>query len=205
MSQYLYVVKRSYTDLKTPAEISYKVSLPATFTDLKAAKAAARRILVEEGYEPSFFSVYEVKKEGDETWGHGDGVIVYAEGEGHEVFKVEIETVPNTCHLEGDENGHVNRPLHHILQTTIHYIEDSSGSKRDSNIEGTYTEKDSARAEALEILLDEDVAKDDFVEYNVYADEEAEKPFGEEVLVHAVKDTGENFLISVVSDNVDKI
>jgi len=188
------VVKRTFTDLKNPAGVSFNVTLPATFTDLKAAKEAARTTLLQEGYEQDFFPVYEVNS-GNEDWTHGDGMIVYAEGPSHEIFSVEIEVVPTSGSFKTDETGRVRDPLYHVLQTMVHYDQDRSGSKRNSVIEGTYMLQEQAQMRALRVLLDSSVKKEDFVEYDEYLD--GKGAFGDYVVVHAVKDNGENILVSV--------
>jgi hypothetical protein len=193
----IYLVKRTYTDLKNPSEIAYRVAIPSTFTDLKAAKTAALATLIDEGYERGFFPVYEVNNRDAAQWTHGDGVMVYAEGPDHEIFTVEIETRPNDAHFEADDTGRVRRPLHHVLQTTVDYNDDRSGSKRESMVEGTHMMRSLAESQALRVLLDADVRKEDFVEFDEYT--EGERPFGEDVIVHAVKDGGENILVSVVT------
>jgi hypothetical protein len=195
-SENLYVIKRTFTDPKTPDS---KIALPATFTDLKAAKAEAKTILTKEGYETEFFPVYDVN-DGHSQWKHGDGVIVYAEGPESEIIKVEIVTVGNVNGLKADGTGRVQSPLHYVLQTIIHYDEDRSGSKRDSLVEGVYKRKEEAVAYSLKVLLDEDVTKEDFAEYDEYSDS-SDQPFGSDVMVHAVKSNGENILVSVVSDS----
>ncbi|KAH8651287.1 hypothetical protein BX600DRAFT_101110 [Xylariales sp. PMI_506] len=196
-SEYLYVVKRTFTDPKAPIETSFNVALPATFTSLEAAKAEAEAVSLKDGYEPSLFAVYEVKDKQHE-WKHGDGTIVYGEGLSGEVFKVEIDTVSNTARIEGDGAQRINRPLYHVLQTTVHYNEDRSGSLRDSAVESTHTVRRLAEAKALVILLDQDVTKEDFVEYDEFSDG-TESPFGPDVVVHAVMEGGENILVSVIA------
>jgi hypothetical protein len=193
----IYLIKRTYTDLKNPSEIAYKVAIPSTFADLKAAKAAALATLIDEGYEPGFFPVYEVNHGDAAQWTHGDGMMVYAEGPDHEIFTVEIGTRPNDAHFEADETGRIRRPLHHVIQTIVDYSDDRSGSKRKSMVEGTHIARSLAESQALRVLLDANVRKEDFVEYDEFI--EGERPFGEDVIVHAVKDGGENILVSVVS------
>ena len=195
-SDVLYLVKRTFVNPKDPIETRFNVDLPAAFTDLKAAKEKAKRVLIDEGYEKDFFPLYVIN-DGSSDWKHGDGVIIYAEGPSRELFKVEIETVPNREELEPDETGRIGRPLHHILQTMIHYDEDRSGSRRDSVVEGTYIDRNAARNRALEVLLDGNT-KEDFAEYDEYSNEE-DSPFGPDVVVHAIKDNGENILVSIVS------
>jgi len=194
----LYVVKRTFVDPKNPAEPTFNVALPATFTDLKAAKNEARATLIKEGYDPDFFSEYDVNDNSKE-WKHGDGVVVYAQGPADELFKVEINTVPKSFEPQADSTGRVQTPLYHVLQTIIEYDSDRSGSQRYSIVEGTYTSSEIAQEEGLRVLLDGNVTKEDFVEYNEYLDG-AEGPFGADVIIHAVKEGGQNVLVSVISN-----
>lgn len=194
----LYVVKKTFVDPKNPAETSFIITLPATFTDLAAAKKEARALLIKEGFETDFFSQYDVNG-GSTEWKHGDGVIVYARGPSEELLYVEVNTVPDYIGLQSNSNGRVRAPLYHVLQTIVDYNNDRSGSQRTSIIEGTHTRLELARKQALRVLLDANVKKEDFVEYNEYLD--AESPFGEDVVVHAVKGGGQNVLVAVISDH----
>jgi len=179
-------------------EVSYDVTLPATFTNLHEAKEKAKAILLEEGYEQDFFSVYQVNNDKQE-WTHGDGMMVYAQGPSNELFKVEIDTVPNSAGFEPDDDGRVRRPLHHVMETIIRYLDDRSGSERDTVVESVHSLQNEAKSQALKVLLDSNVKKEDFEEYDEYTDEQ-DGPFGPEVIVHAVNDNGENLLVSVISD-----
>ncbi|KAF1839283.1 hypothetical protein BDW02DRAFT_575741 [Decorospora gaudefroyi] len=195
----LYIVKRTLLDPKNPAQPLYNTVLPATYTDLKAAKEHAKTALQKEGYEPEFFPVYR-EKGTTEDWEHGDGVVIYAEGPSEEVLKVEIDTVPNLAGVKADSTGRVTAPLHHVLQTVIEYNNDRSGSRRYSIVEGTYTSAQLARDRALQVLLDGGMKKEEFIEYDEYVDG-TEGPFGPDVIVHAVYDGGMNVLVSVISSN----
>jgi hypothetical protein len=48
----------------------------------------------------------------------------------------------------------------------IEYNNDRSGSERYSIVEGTYTTRERGHDQALRVLLDTDMAKGDFVEYD---------------------------------------
>ncbi|KAB5514884.1 hypothetical protein GE09DRAFT_980439 [Coniochaeta sp. 2T2.1] len=196
----LYIVKRTTVDPNSPAEPAFNTAIPAVFTNLVPAKVEARATLFNEGYERDDFTIYDVNT-GQETWCHGDGVIVYAEALSGQVFKVEVETITNTSRLEPDDDARIRRPLHHVLQTIVHYNEDRSGSIRDSIIEGTYVSRDAAEAHAFRVLLDNRTNKDDFIQYNEYP-QVSDRPFGADILVHAVKEGGENILVSVISSYV---
>ena len=106
----LFVVKRTILDPKDPKGLSFNIALPATFTDLQAAKVEAKALLSKEGYDTDFFTPYEVKSNPSE-WKHGDGVIVFAKAPSGEVFKVEIDTVQNSSGLQSDASGKVQQPL----------------------------------------------------------------------------------------------
>lgn len=194
----LYIVKRTVSKPTTPTEPTVDIALPATFTNLQAAKNEARTLLAKEGYEKESFTTYDVN-DGSKEWKHGDGVIVFAKGGAEEVIKVEIDTVPDTLGLQADSTGRVKAPLYHVLQTVIEYNNDRSGCERYSIVQGTHTNPELARKEALRVLLDDDVTEKDFAEYDEYVDD-AERPYGDDVVVHAVKEGGQNVLVSVISD-----
>ncbi|KAF1965382.1 hypothetical protein BU23DRAFT_561119 [Bimuria novae-zelandiae CBS 107.79] len=195
----LFVVKRTILDPKHPTGLSFNITLPATFTDLQAAKAEAKALLSKEGYDTDFFTPYKAKSDPSD-WKYGDGVIVFAKAPSGEVFKVEIDTVQNSAGLQSDASGKVQQPLYHVLQTLIEYNDDRSGSERYTIVEGTYTDRRHASDQALRVLLDTDMKREDFVEYDEYTDG-TEGPFGPDVIVHAVKEGGENVLVSVVADH----
>jgi hypothetical protein len=194
----LYVVKRTFLNTNNPGQLEVDVALPATFTNLNAAKSEARNILAWEGYETGFFPLYDVN-DGTKAWKHGDGVMVYAEGPSGERLKVEIDTVPNALGRQGESTERVQTPLYHVLQTVIDYDVDRSGAQRFSFVQGSFTSVEQAREYALSVLLDADMSKEDFVEYDEYSDS-TEGLFGPDVVVHAVKEGGQNVLVSVVSE-----
>lgn len=193
----IYVVKRTYVDLKDPAEPAFHVALPATFSDLSSAKTFAKQVLRSEGYDTEFFRVYDVN-DGTSAWKHDNGIIVFGEGPNGEEFQVAIDTVYNATQLDSEvKGGRVPKPLWHVLQTKIDYDNDRSGAKRESVVEATYASKEAAMSTAYRVLIDGDVSKKSFVEYDEYKGP-GEGPFGAEVLVHAVEEGGQNLLVSVV-------
>ncbi|CAN9242449.1 unnamed protein product [Alternaria sp. RS040] len=197
-SENLYIVKRSKFDARNPTQPVYDIALPATFTNLNDAKQYAKRVLPKEGYDIKFFPVYDVK-DLSLHWAHEDGVMVYAEGPSGEVFRVEIDTVPNTAALRSTSStSQVAELLYHVVQTLVDYNNDRSGSQRYSIVEGTYTSFKAARDRALQVLLDGGVKKEDFVEYDEYLDTTGGL-FGPDVVVRAVHDGGLNVLVSVIS------
>jgi hypothetical protein len=207
----LYIVKRTYTDNKDPNSNQFKVAIKGTYTDLRAAKAAAKHVLVDEGYAPDNFSSYDVNDGSLRPWPHGDGVMVLAvteseTGTAAERFVVELETVPNAMSAEapppGSEGGGCRVPgkLFHVLQTDVDYNADRSGDARSTHVEGSFRARGQARDCALAALLDGGALRpSNFAEYDVY-DDGTESPFGADVLVHAANENGQNFLVSVVEE-----
>jgi hypothetical protein len=84
-----------------------------------------------------------------------------------------------------------------VLQTTIDYNNDRIGGLQNTEVEGTYPIRKDAYAAAHTTLLDDEVTKDSFAEYDEKEQFDGEWPYGDEVLVHAVGETGENFYVSV--------
>jgi len=194
----LYHIKVTSINLKKdPAGSAQDVSIRGTFTSLDSAKKASLSTLQNMGYEMDFFPTYDVRSKYSGDWPHGDGVQVYAAVPESDILKVEIQTTPNKLGFTGDENGEIAEELWFVLQTTIYYNLDASGAKRDSLIEGTYGTAEQANQTALTVLLDPDVSKKDFAEYDEFTGQ-TDWPYGETVVVHAVGQTGENFLVGVV-------
>jgi hypothetical protein len=174
-------------------------------------KAAAKHTLLDEGYSRDNFTQYDVNDGGvgsmttttlQSPWPHGDGVMVYAVGASGERFWVELETVPNPLGATATNapDCRVREKLFHVLQTDVDYNADRSGDARATHVEGSFRAREQARECALTALLDGgDVQKSDFAEYNVYGDG-VESLFGPDVLVHAVNENGQNFLVSVVEE-----
>ncbi|KAK4071785.1 hypothetical protein Purlil1_13333 [Purpureocillium lilacinum] len=169
----------------------------------------------------------EAGEEGAAQWPHDEGVLVYARAVSGEEFLVSIETTPNNESLclstqrpwsastgntgtSGDkieDEGALRFPdgarfLHYVLQTTIDYNVDRSGSVQTANIEGAYVHRADAWTAAHRCLLageEDEVARSRFAEYDSRGDAGfiSEWPFDEDVAVHAVAETGQNFIIAV--------
>lgn len=167
-----------------------------TYTDLNSAKAAASHALLDQGYEEAWFTNFDVKTR-QQDWAHGDGTIVYARAPAGEVFTVTIQTAPNSFAFAGDAENKVTGELYHVLQTTIHYDKDRSGAVQDAEILGSFETYPAAKQMALTCLLDEDVTKESFAEYDENVGQD-DWPFDSDVMVHAVGETGENVVIAVV-------
>ena len=84
-----------------------------------------------------------------------------------------------------------------VLQTIIDYNTDRVGGHQDTEIEGTYTTRKAAFEAAHTALLNEETTKESFAEYDEKEDFQGEWPYGDEVLVRAVGETGENFYVAV--------
>lgn len=83
------------------------------------------------------------------------------------------------------------------MQTTINYNNDRIGGIQNTEVEGTYLTRKEAFTAAHTALLDDEVKKESFAEYDEKEDFKGEWPYGDECFVHAVGETGENFLVFV--------
>jgi len=175
----------------------------ATYGTLNAAKQFALGAISTLGYARDDFDTYEERPKNAEQWQHGDGVLVYAKAPAGHEFIVGLDTKPNTGDLRATTEGSLMLPdgadhLHYILQTMVDYNTDR---KANTEIEGAYTRRNDAIEAAKRCLLDEDQTEADFEQFDTRESlnlkTEADWPFGENVLVHAIKPTGENYFVSV--------
>lgn len=171
-----------------------------THSDLDAAKAFTVTALQSLHYEPGDFATYEVHKP-QQPWTHGDGVLVFAKAFAGQEFLVGLDTKPNSEGLPAGPDGGVVLPrgedhLHYVLQTKVDYHQDRSGAYQTTEIEGCYAKRADAVASAAKCLEDD---KANFAQYDERRslDTAEDWPFGEDVLVHAVAQTGENYTIAV--------
>ncbi|KAK3317352.1 hypothetical protein B0T19DRAFT_290281 [Cercophora scortea] len=175
-----------------------------THTSLAAAKAFTLHALQDLKYEPEDFAVFATRATTPaEDWKYGDGVLVYAEAPAGQIFLVGIDTKPNT---ESLPNGPDSTPLlprdythlHYVLQNKTDYNQDKSGAYQSSEIEGCYVYRADAVNAALALLAPD---KAEFAQYDertsVHDDPESDWPYGEDVFVHAVAETGENYTVAV--------
>jgi len=197
-SEALFHIKRILINLKKdPTGAVQEVDIKGTYTNLSAAKTAAKQTLSDEGYDNEFFSTYELKGNYEgEMWKHGDECQVYAVAPESGIFKVDIETAENKLGFVGGPDGKVNKELYYVLQTTIHYNLDRSGAKQDTTIEDTLDTADQAKQVALKVLLDDDITKENFEIYETKGQEGWE--FDEDTMVHAVGKGGENYFVQVI-------
>ena len=86
-----------------------------------------------------------------------------------------------------------------VLQTRVDYNKDRAGKAQDTEIIGTYPTRAAAFAAARKALLDDDISKDWYAKYEDRIDDMdlSEWPYGEEVIVHALTEHGENFIVAV--------
>ncbi|KAK4034950.1 hypothetical protein C8A01DRAFT_18318 [Parachaetomium inaequale] len=179
-----------------------EVHVLGTHTTLPAAKTFALAALEMLGYQPDDFGEYATRADtAPEEWTHGDGVMVYAKApRGHE-FLVGLDTKPNTESLPAGSKDTLQLPeghdcLHYVLQNRTDYNQDKSGAFQTTEILGCYARRENALAAAKETLRE---GRDEYAQYDERddAESEAEWPFGEEVVVHAVAQTGENYTVAV--------
>jgi len=198
-AEFLYHVKRTITDYADDASgATRSTDILGTFTDLAVAKVAAHGALASEGYLKDDFELYEDNADFEpEAWKHGDGVIVFAKAPRGQEFDVRLDTKPNVLKLKGNAAGEVEGHLHYVLQTTINYNNDRIGGIQTTEVEGTYPTRKAALEAAKTALLDDEITKESFAEYDEKEEFDGEWPYGDNCLVHAVQETGENFEIFV--------
>ncbi|MBE3048134.1 hypothetical protein IMZ48_37640 [Candidatus Bathyarchaeota archaeon] len=179
-----------------------------THTTLPAAMAFAKNSLASLGYDKSDFATYEEAPTGgtplpdgteQKDWTHGDGYIVWAKAAAGQVFEINIDAKPNYAGYPAGKNSTPVLPdgmdhLHYVLQTHIDYNKDRSGAAQETGVEGAYAKRSDAMIAAKGLLL-----KREFDEYDEREEGDAKGAweFGEDVVVHAVKGSGENYDVSV--------
>jgi len=112
--EFLYHIKRTITDFhEDKSGATRTTDILGTFTDLKAAKAAAYSALASEGYIKDDFELYEENTSNPEAWKHGDGVLAFAKAPAGQEFDVRLDTKPNVLKLKGNASGEVDGFLHY--------------------------------------------------------------------------------------------
>lgn len=174
-----------------------------THTSLAAAKAFSLKALQDLNYEPEDFAEYVTRATfpADKDWPYGDGIMVYAKAPAGQELLVGIDTKSNT---ESLPSGPDNKPLlprdythlHYVMQNKTDYNQDKSGAFQSTEIEGCYVHRGDAINAAKNLLAAD---KAEFAQYDERDDigEEGQWPFGEDVIVHAVAETGENYTVAV--------
>ncbi|KAL2821159.1 hypothetical protein BJX63DRAFT_379519 [Aspergillus granulosus] len=185
-------------------QISEKISIIGTYTSLAAAKVAAHNGLHEAGYERSLFIEYETDVEFFEAENipERSGLVVFARSPDGTTFRVRIKATPNipqVTTLGDDEKIPVS--LFYVIETVIQLDKANRRiSLKDSDVQGVFTTYQDARAHAEKALIDEDdgVTEESFLEYVVAPPGEMDCGCGENVIVHAIGDYGENYYISII-------
>lgn len=109
----LYHVKRTIIDLAQDKSGATQITdVLSTFTDLAAAKAAARSALLSSGYLRDDFEQYH-ENDGNKEWKHGDGVMVFAKAPAGQEFKVGVDTTHNDFHFKGNSSHEVEDHPHY--------------------------------------------------------------------------------------------
>ncbi|AEO68558.1 uncharacterized protein THITE_2118115 [Thermothielavioides terrestris NRRL 8126] len=182
---------------------THDVHVLGTHTSLPAAKRFALRALEQLGYQPDDFEEYVTRADTPpEDWTHGDGVMVYAKAPRGQEFLVGLDTKPNTESLPAGEHDTLALPngrehLHYVLQNRTDYNQVArSGAFQTCEIQGCYADRDQAVAAAKATLRDD---REEYAQYDDRDDVESEGgwPFGDDVMVHAVAQTGENYTVAV--------
>lgn len=175
------------------------VRICGTYDSLPAAKGFAHRCLFDAGYEQEWFTTFETQHEGI-LIDHKQNEIVRAIGPGGEEFIVNISTIPNVFELKSNDAGRVETPLYHVVQTIVHYRADESGQTRETTIQGSFKTFEEARKVALSTLLwwEDGISRNTYAQYDEAGPGELDCGYGENVLVHAIGQNGENFVVSVL-------
>lgn len=180
-----------------------QVYVLSSHSTIEAAKKSAVEAIPKLGFDKDEFEVYQEQIHATENWEHGGGVVVYAKTPAGQDFLVGTDTKANAESLEVNADGTLALPhgidhLHYVLQTTIDY---KGRPAVFTEIQGAYTKRSDALEAAKKCLLSDDVTVADYAQYDQrdLLKPPEDWPFGEDVLVHAVANTGENFLISLTT------
>lgn len=174
-----------------------------THTNLDTAKQFANKALQTLGYVPSDFAEYEVRSASHPAvWKHGDGTAVYAKShDGGTEFVIGLATTANNLQLAAGPDDVPTLPkgvdhLQYVIQTKIDYNRDRSGAVQATDVEAVFLHRADALAAAKACLVAEGT---EYAQYDVRDSAEmgGEWPFGEDVVVHAVANTGENFTVAI--------
>ncbi|KAH8702549.1 hypothetical protein BGW36DRAFT_356664 [Talaromyces proteolyticus] len=187
---------------KDPNGKYQKLRIPGTYISLASAKSAAHQCLFDAGYEREWFETYETSQANGNN--EDDGQVVHAVATDGSTYRVRILTTPSIIGkpVSTHEDGRITTDLYFVIQAKTKLEEE--GNSRDINIEGIFTSYGDAREYALRVLLDagNGLDKESFAQYEETGPGQADCGYGDNVLVHAVGNNGENFLISVVKGQV---
>ncbi|KAG7414775.1 hypothetical protein DER46DRAFT_576428 [Fusarium sp. MPI-SDFR-AT-0072] len=197
-SELLYHVILTVIDFHLdPSGAKRSTYILGTRATLEAAKDSAFRVLYTLRYEPDDFTEYAVHLKHTENWTHGNGVLVYAKAPAGQVFMISVQATPNNQQFLANPDGSIllpqgNSSLYYVTQTIIDYNKDRTGCVQEMQIEGTFVHRDDAM-DAARKLLD----PLDYAEYDTPQKMKGEWPYGEDVIAHAVAETGENTTVEV--------
>ena len=168
------------------------------------AKAAARKVLYEAGYERDMFDVYDTKLSEFEHDHVNDtlGLMVHAGVSDGTILEVRLLTTRNELNLAAEPGcQRITRDLYHVLQTTVDYRKGDE-SVQSYNIEGTFKGYKEACVFAQSVLLSEvdGLTRESYAQYDETGTGQADCGYGENVLVHAIGYNGENSLVIVVKE-----
>jgi hypothetical protein len=199
----VYHVMLMNSQLKGSSGQAAKVRILGTYTSVAKAKDAAHRCLFERGYEREWFSTFETNPEVLEglTASQGSGLAVYAVATDGTVFRVRISTSPNNLRLTTDnEDGRIPLTLYYVVQINIPYSSDERKPAFDTHIEGTFNTYAEGRKLASSLLLSEEdgLSASSYQEYCEASPTERDCGYGENVIVHAIGEGGENYLVSII-------
>ncbi|KAJ5482536.1 hypothetical protein N7475_001348 [Penicillium sp. IBT 31633x] len=180
-----------------------KIRITGTYTSVKKAKNAAHRCLFDSGYEREWFSTFETSPEVLEGFSayQGIGLTVYAIATDSTVFRVRISTSPNTLGLTSDnEDGRISTSLFYVVQTNLPYCSHERKPAHDTNVEGVFQSYEEARKYASTLLLSEEdgITASSYEDYCEAGPDERDCEYGDNVIVHAVGKSGENYYVSVI-------
>jgi hypothetical protein len=200
---FIYHLMLLKSHLNTPNVETEKFRILGTYKSPAKAKDAAHRCLFEGGYEREWFPTFETKPEVLEglAESHGTGLVVYAVAADDTVFRVCISTSPNNLYLTTDnEDGRIPLPLYYAVQTTVPYCNHGRKPAYDTHIEGTFKSLAEAREFASTLLLSAEhgITASSYQEYCEADPTERDCGYGENVIVHAIGDSGQNYLVSVI-------
>lgn len=187
---------------KSPNREIQKVQIVGTYTSIKHAQVAAHCCLFDAGYEREWFKTFETRPEALEelSASHGVGLAVYAVTTDGTTFRVHISISPNDFGLTTEnEDGRVAVDLYHVIQTNVRYDENETKS-HETHIEGTFKSYLEARDFASTLLLSEEdgISRESYQDFLEASPNETDCGYGENCIVHATGDGGENYLVSVI-------
>lgn len=186
------------------AGADHEVHVLESHGTLEAAKSYTTSQSLEQlGLDPREFAVYAVrssaKQDEAQDWPHGDGVLVFGRAPTGSEIRIAVATTPNQESLTTGLGGELLLPdgarhLHYILLTSIDYNVDRGGCSLTTDIVGVYVHRREAWAAARKALDGDKLAECDYSDDPKFA---GEWPFGEDVAVHAISETGQNYYVAV--------